>query len=108
MPAEWNVQGIEIKPTTELSPLDKAFAFLNYPFIGTVTSSDPSVNLDNAIAAAGIAGEFKDSIVEEYAQGDWEGVRAEFTRWSIDQKNIADKARLAAERAGDKAIAVDA
>ena len=100
MPASWNTQGIEIEPTTDLSPLDKAFAFLNYPFIGGVTSTDASVNVENALATAGITGEFKDSIAQEYAQGDWEGVRAEFTRWAVNQKAIADKARIAAERQG--------
>lgn len=100
MPAEWNVQHLEIKPNHDLSPLDKAFAFLNYPFIGEITSSDASVCLAGALTTVGITGEFKDSIEAEYAAGDWEGVRAEFTRWSINEKAIADGAKAAAEREG--------
>ena len=103
MPAEWNLQGIEIKPNTELSPLDKAVVFLNYPFFREATSTDPNVNPENALATVDITGEFRDTITEEFNQGDWQGVRAEFTRWAVNQKAIADNARTPAGRVDSSA-----
>lgn len=98
MPAEWNLQGITIEPATDLSPLDKAFAFLNYPFMGGVSSSDPSANLVTALNTAGITGIYRQNIAAEYAEGDWQGVRAEFTRWAVNYRALAAKAAAVTER----------
>lgn len=97
MPAEWNTQGITVEPTSDLSPLDKAFAFLNYPFI-TTPSSDPNVNLVNALNTVGITGTYRQNITSEYGEGDWQGVRAEFTRWAVNYKALAAQATAVAER----------
>ncbi|KAF6765962.1 hypothetical protein DFP72DRAFT_1038768 [Ephemerocybe angulata] len=98
MPAEFNVQGIAIKPNNVLSPLDKAFAFLNYPFTPGTASVDPSVTVVSALNTIGITGAVRASIATEWAEGDWQGVRAEFTRWSVNQKALNDKAAASAER----------
>ncbi|KAF6764496.1 hypothetical protein DFP72DRAFT_423757 [Ephemerocybe angulata] len=98
MPAEFNVQHIEIKPNNVLSPLDKAFAFLNYPFPPGTASVNPSVNLVNSLNTVGITGPVRASITTEWAENDWQGVRAEFTRWSVNQKALNDKTAAVAER----------
>lgn len=98
MPPQWNVEGIRIDPATDLSPLDKAFAFLNYPFIGGVSSADPSANLVTAFNTAGITGVYRQNIAAEYAEGDWRGVRAEFTRWAVNYKALSAKAAVVNER----------
>ncbi|RXW12211.1 hypothetical protein EST38_g13645, partial [Candolleomyces aberdarensis] len=74
MPAQFNEQEIEIRPNSELSALDKAFAFLNYPFLGGLTSSDASQTLDNALNTIGVTGKFRESITAEFNENDWRGV----------------------------------
>ncbi|RXW15895.1 hypothetical protein EST38_g9959 [Candolleomyces aberdarensis] len=98
MPAEWNLQGINIPPNHSLSALDKVFAFLNYPFpIGTA-SSDPDVNVLNALNTAGVTGAARANIALEYIEGDWQGLRAELTRWAVNQKALSDKAQAVSQR----------
>ncbi|RXW18660.1 hypothetical protein EST38_g7194 [Candolleomyces aberdarensis] len=98
MPANWNVQGIEIPPNNYLSPLDKAFAFLNYPFLVGTASTDPSVTLLNALNGAGVTGPSRASIALEYIENDWKGLRAEFTRWAVNQRALSDRAQAVSER----------
>ncbi|TFK16663.1 zincin [Coprinopsis marcescibilis] len=105
MPAEMNVERIEIKPNNKLSALDKAFAFLNYPFLGSTASVDPTVNVTTSIATIGIEGEFKDAVLSEFNEGDWDGLRDEFTRWSLNEKAKAVAAKIHAEREKAKAEA---
>ncbi|KAJ2922193.1 hypothetical protein H1R20_g14905, partial [Candolleomyces eurysporus] len=98
MPANWNVQGIEIPPNNRLSPLDKAYAFLNYPFFIGTASSDPDVNILNALNGAGVTGPSRASIALEYIENDWKGLRAEFTRWAVNQRALSDRAQAVTER----------
>jgi hypothetical protein len=98
MPANWNVQGIAIPPNNSLSPLDKAYAFLNYPFFIGTASSDPEVNILNALNTAGITGAARANIGLEYIENDWRGLRAEFTRWAVNQKALSDKAQAVSQR----------
>ncbi|RXW14653.1 hypothetical protein EST38_g11201 [Candolleomyces aberdarensis] len=98
MPPELNEQGIDIPPNYELDALDKAFAFLNYPFIGGLTSSDASHTLDNALNTIGVTGRFRQSITAEFNENDWKGVRAEFTRWTLNARAEAIKKEAVAER----------
>lgn len=98
MPAEWNVQGIAIPPNNNLSALDKAYAFLNYPFLIGSASSDPNVTLLNALNTAGVTGTSRANIALEYIENDWQGVRAEFTRWAVNQRALSDQAQAAAQR----------
>ena len=85
MPAQFNLQGIAIPPNNRLSPLDKAYAFLNYPYLNAAPSYDHNVNLNNALNAAGVSGDSRISIEREYSENDWEGVRTELTRWTLNQ-----------------------
>ncbi|RXW15891.1 hypothetical protein EST38_g9963 [Candolleomyces aberdarensis] len=98
MPASWNVQGIDIPPNESLSPLDKSYAFLNYPFFIGTASSDPDVNIQNALNAAGVTGAARANIALEYIEGDWRGLRAEFTRWAVNQRALSDRAQAVSER----------
>ncbi|KAJ2933020.1 hypothetical protein H1R20_g4100, partial [Candolleomyces eurysporus] len=107
MPAQFNEQEIEIPPNSELSALDKAFAFLNYPFLGGLTSSDASHTLDNALNTIGITGKFRESITAEFNENDWRGVRAEFTRWALDAKAEASKKDAVAEREAEVEAQID-
>ncbi|KAJ2928154.1 hypothetical protein H1R20_g8941, partial [Candolleomyces eurysporus] len=106
MPAQFNEQEIEIPPNYELSALDKAFAFLNYPFIGGPTSSDASQTLDNALNTIGVTGKFRESITAEFNVNDWRGVRAEFTRWALNAKAEASKKEAVAEREAQAEIGI--
>jgi hypothetical protein len=91
IPPQWNLEGITVEPNNEISAVDKAFVFLNYPFFGG-PSSDPPISLANALDIAGIMGVYRRNIETEFAHGDWEGVRAELARWSVNQRAAADKA----------------
>ncbi|TFK21229.1 hypothetical protein FA15DRAFT_672778 [Coprinopsis marcescibilis] len=102
MPAEMNIERIEIKPNSKLSPLDKPFAFLNYPFLESTASIDPTVNVPSSNATIGIEGEFKDAILSEFNEGDWDGLTDEFTRWSLNEKAKAVAAKIHAERENAK------
>ncbi|KAJ2933028.1 hypothetical protein H1R20_g4101, partial [Candolleomyces eurysporus] len=93
-------------PNYELSALDKAFAFLNYPFIGGLTSSDASQTLDNALNTIGVTGKFRESITAEFNVNDWRGVRAEFTRWALNAKAEASKKEAVAEREAQAEIGI--
>jgi hypothetical protein len=93
----WNLEGITVEPNTEISTVDKAFAFLNYPFI-EVPSADPATNLTTALDVAGITGIYRQNIETEFGEGDWQGVRAELTRWSVNQRATADKAASGKKR----------
>jgi hypothetical protein len=86
MPANFNLQGINIPPNNRLSAIDKAYAFLNYPFLIGAQSADPSVNILSALNAAGVTGPSRANIALEYIEGDWRGLRAEFTRWTLNQR----------------------
>lgn len=105
MPAELNEQGIEIPPNYELSALDKAFAFLNYPFLGGPTP-DASHTLDNALNTIGVTGKFRESITAEFNENDWRGVRAEFARWALNAKAEASKEEAVAEREAEAGFGV--
>ncbi|RXW12187.1 hypothetical protein EST38_g13665 [Candolleomyces aberdarensis] len=96
MPAQFNEQEIQVLPNFELSALDKAFAFLNYPFLGGLTS-DASQTLDDALNTIGVTGKFRESITAEFNENDWRGVRAEFTRWALNAKAEASKKEAEAE-----------
>ncbi|RXW18661.1 hypothetical protein EST38_g7197 [Candolleomyces aberdarensis] len=98
MPADWTLERIEIPPNYNLSPLDKAFAFLNYPFPVGTPSSDPDVNIQKALDTAGVTGDARENIVLEYNEGDWQGLRAEFTRWAVNQKALSDRAQAISQR----------
>ncbi|KAJ2932990.1 hypothetical protein H1R20_g4094, partial [Candolleomyces eurysporus] len=98
MPPNLNEQGIRIPRNYELDALDKAFAFLNYPFLGGLTSSDASHTLDNALNTIGVTGKFRESITAEFNENDWKGVRAEFTRWTLNAKAEASREEAVAER----------
>ncbi|RXW16789.1 hypothetical protein EST38_g9061 [Candolleomyces aberdarensis] len=98
MPADWTLERIEIPPNYNLSLLDKAFAFLNYPFPVGTPSSDPDVNIQNALDTAGVTGDARENIVLEYNEGDWQGLRAEFTRWAVNQKALSDRAQAISQR----------
>ncbi|RXW14548.1 hypothetical protein EST38_g11305 [Candolleomyces aberdarensis] len=86
MPPELNEQGINIPPNDELDALDKAFAFLNYPFLGEVSPSKASVTLDSALDTIGVSGEFRETITAKFNANDSQGVRAEFTSWALEAK----------------------
>ncbi|KAJ2933027.1 hypothetical protein H1R20_g4102, partial [Candolleomyces eurysporus] len=105
MPAELNEQGIEIPPNYELSALDKAFAFLNYPFLGG-PAPDASHTLDNALDTIGVTGKFRESITAEFNENDWRGVRAEFARWALNAKAEASKEEAVAEREAEAGFGV--
>ncbi|KAJ2931123.1 hypothetical protein H1R20_g5928, partial [Candolleomyces eurysporus] len=97
MPANFNLQGITIRPNRSLSALDKAYAFLNYPFLRGAASVDPNVTLVNALNAAGVTGTARTNIAAEYTEGDWRGLRAEFTRWTLNQRAALASAPAEAE-----------
>ncbi|KAF8153384.1 hypothetical protein B0H34DRAFT_103561 [Crassisporium funariophilum] len=94
MPAEMNIEKIAVPPNNALSQLDKAYGFINYPFMGKAKSIDPTWTFDHALDVAGVKGDYRGRILVEYNQGDWKGVRTEFALWSLNEKAIAIVAKL--------------
>ena len=99
MPKEMNIERIEIKPNNKLSEIDKAYGFINYPFI-TSKSSDPKWTINHALDVANVQGDSRQRILSEFSQGDWKGVRTEFALWSLNQKALAISSRLQTQRLG--------
>ncbi|RXW13971.1 hypothetical protein EST38_g11881 [Candolleomyces aberdarensis] len=98
MPAEWNEGNIEVLPNYVLSEFDKAFALLNYPFAPDGDKADEvNAKLEAAFVTLNVQDEFKKSILAEITAHDWDGARAEFTRWCINEKALADKAKPEAD-----------
>lgn len=93
MPKEMNLERIEIKPNNVLSETDKAYGFINYPFIKT-KSPHPEWTITHALDVANVQGDSRQRILNEFEQGDWKGVRTEFALWSLNEKAIAIAARL--------------
>ncbi|RXW12188.1 hypothetical protein EST38_g13669 [Candolleomyces aberdarensis] len=94
MPAEWNEGNIEVLPNYVLSEFDKAFALLNYPFAPDGDKADDvNAKLEAAFATLNVQDDFKKSILAEITAHDWDGARAEFTRWCINETALADKAK---------------
>jgi hypothetical protein len=88
MPKEMNIERIEIKPNNKLSETDKAYGFINYPFIKT-KSPHPEWTITHALDVANVQGDSRQRILTEYEEGDWKGVRTEFALWSLNEKAIA-------------------
>jgi len=99
MPKEMNVERIEIKPNNHLSELDKAYAYINYPFVNT-PSPNKQWTIEHALDVAGVQGDSRERIISEFKEKDWKGVRTEFAMWSLSQKAQVISNRLAAKRAG--------
>jgi hypothetical protein len=97
MPKEMNIERIEVKPNNELSELDKAYGFINYPFIST-TSPDPKWTITHALDVANVQGDFRQRILNEFDQHDWKGVRTEFALWSLNERAVAISSRLQKQR----------
>jgi hypothetical protein len=97
MPKEMNIERIEIKPNNKLSETDKAYGFINYPFIKT-KSPHPEWTITHALDVANVQGDSRQRILNEYEQGDWKGVRTEFALWSLNQKAIAINSHLQGQR----------
>ena len=104
MPPEMNEQGIRIRPNNKLSDTDKAFVTINYPYFTTPAaltaevSSDPSKhwpsplqNFTDALDIAGVAGDTRQTILDYFAQRDWQQIRYTFTDWCTSTR-LARKA----------------
>lgn len=55
MPREMNLQGIELPPNDALSPLDKAFATVHYPYFGNDAKKHKDADILEALVVLGIA-----------------------------------------------------
>ncbi|KAF9044984.1 hypothetical protein BJ165DRAFT_1404250 [Panaeolus papilionaceus] len=98
MPKEMNLEKIEVPPNNNLSDTDKAYAFINYPYIKT-PSPNQGWNIARALDVAGVQGPARERILAEYKEGDWKGMRVEFALWSLNEKAAAIATRLQAKRA---------
>lgn len=105
MPKEMNLEKIEVPPNNNLSDTDKAYAFINYPYIKT-PSPNQGWNIARALDVAGVQGPARERILAEYKEGDWKGMRVEFALWSLNEKAAAIATRLQAKRALQAATTV--
>lgn len=48
--------------------------------------------MTTSLDIAGIRGVYRQNIETEFGEGDWQGVRAELARWSVNQRAATDKA----------------
>ena len=93
MPAEWNEGNIEVPPNNVLSEFDKSFALLNYPFAPEGEKADEiKAKLEAAFTTLNVQDDFKENIRAEIAAHNWDGARAEFTKWCVNERAL-DKAK---------------
>jgi len=78
IPAQMNLEHIEVPPNNKLSELDKAFAFINYPY-PAASPFDSKWTIDHALAVAGVDVDSKTKILQAYSQQDWVNVRYYFS-----------------------------
>ncbi|KAF5339091.1 hypothetical protein D9611_011247 [Ephemerocybe angulata] len=77
LPKEFTEQGLEVPPHETLSPLDKAYAFLNYPYFDGDQAPEGAITFSEALDVAEITGEVRETFVAKYAVRDWRGMREE-------------------------------
>jgi len=107
MPAEMNLEHIEIPPNNALSELDKAYVFLNYPSFAT-PSPNKQWTVEHALDVAGVKDKSREKILSEFKEKDWKGVRMEFALWSLNQKAAAIARRIGVKRAAAAAAGATA
>jgi len=96
MPAEMNLERIEIPPNNDLSDMDKAFAIINYPYFEYSPRKhlmDPEWSFCRALDVAGVSGESRSIMEEAYAKGDAGEIRAEFALFSLNQRAAAEASK---------------
>jgi hypothetical protein len=101
MPPEMNEQGIRINPNNKLSETDKAFMTINYPYftapaVAENVSGDaktPLQNFQDALDIAGVSGDTRNTILDYFAQGDWQQIRYAFTDWCTSIRLVRRPAR---------------
>lgn len=93
MPAAMNTQSIEVPPNNKLSPTDIAFVTLNYPFFKADLKGHVAAgwDIEHAMDVAGVQGDSRVRILEEYGQGDWRELRAVFTQHTINARLTRNK-----------------
>ncbi|KAF6758054.1 hypothetical protein DFP72DRAFT_889810 [Ephemerocybe angulata] len=77
LPKEFTEQGLEVPPHETLSPLDKAYAFLTYPYFDGDQAPEGAITFSEALDVAKITGEVRERFVAKYAVRDWRGMREE-------------------------------
>ncbi|KAK6988582.1 ZnMc domain-containing protein [Favolaschia claudopus] len=83
MPAEMNLQHVNVPVNNQLSDLDKAYVVINYP--GQTT--DKTWTLDYALKKAGVDTTTSKSITAAAAKGNITLVRTLFTAFQVEQRN---------------------
>ena len=64
------------------------------------------MTLENALNTIGVKGKFRESITAELNENDWQGVRAEFTGWTLNSKADSSEKEVAAERDSEASAGV--
>lgn len=64
MPAELNLQHVDVPPNTVLSDLDKAYAILNYPGLKASPAQPSGWTISHALDVAGVTGSSRDKILQ--------------------------------------------
>ncbi|THH31771.1 hypothetical protein EUX98_g2429 [Antrodiella citrinella] len=86
MPPEMNLQHVSVGNNYVLSPLDKAYMVINYPF----QIKDPQWTLSHALDIAGVSGTAKQAIL---AEKDADNVREKFSVWNATQRAASSAPR---------------
>ena len=92
MPAQLNLERIEIPRNKKLSDMDKAFAIINYPYFADSPKKqllDPAWSFSRALDVAGVSGESRALMEAAFAKGDAREIRAEFALFSLNQRAAA-------------------
>ena len=79
MPRKMNKQNIEIKSNNKLSPIDKAFMIVNYPFPPSRKPRDPTWSFTHALDVAGVNDDCRVEILKQHQGSDWKELRFLFT-----------------------------
>lgn len=86
MPQEMNEESVQFLPNYGLSDMDLAFIMIIYPFPAGSTPVKDGWNLDHALWIAGVDGEIKELILEEYARSNWPEMRFQFINYYTEAR----------------------
>jgi len=92
MPAEMNLERIDIPPNNKLSDFDKAHGIINYPYFSQSPNKhlqDPAWSFTRALDVMGVAGDARVVMEDAYEKADIQRIRAEYALFSLNQRALA-------------------
>jgi hypothetical protein len=86
MPQEMNEESMRFLPNYSLSDMDLAFIMITYPFPPGSAPVKDGWDLNHALWIAGVDGDIKELILEEYAYSNWLEIRFQFINYYTEAR----------------------